>query len=276
MIDYNKNLEFSIEATSAMKDICEGLGLLGIKHFIYKRIFCNASHTLLTTAPDAYLADYFDLVRENIAGKFLYQAVVNAPFREYYFRLWPTDSSFDCVMDLNFKHNIFNGITVCYKEELYCDTYSFAFDNNTNIDYLNFFINSQQKLIKFILYFKNEAHDLIDQSEKEGRIEPPIARNPLIFNNTNIKHDINVKFSDYVDSFRLIVDLGNKKISLTARETQIARLLAQGTQIYKNIALILGIEARTVEVHIARIKLKLRCNSRTALIGLLKKNFNYV
>ncbi|WP_191906585.1 helix-turn-helix transcriptional regulator [Microbacterium lushaniae] len=57
---------------------------------------------------------------------------------------------------------------------------------------------------------------------------------------------------------------------LTSRETQVARLVADG-RANKEIAAVLGISVRTVEEHVARIRAKLGAPSRAAIGGVLSR-----
>ncbi len=267
MQNYEKNFQFSVGITPLIESICVPLiQNLGIKHFIYKRMFLDFSHIMLSTCTKEYFTDYYDLVEQDVRSKFLYSHLCQSPPKSFYYAIWPQDINFDCVMSLNYKHEVFNGITLCYRQEEYVDTYSFILPNN--IDHsstINFFLNNLDILKEFAIYFQNTAYHLIYSDIHQDKIIVPKTKRLIIFEElTHSKKSIKPLIQS-----KLI--LHNEKASLTKRETEIAYLLAHGQSTAKEIAKTINISTRTVECYIEHLKNKLKCYNKVELIRRLKE-----
>lgn len=140
----------------------------------------------------------------------------------------------------------------------YYEAFAFAstYDNSSIVE---FYLNNLDYLRNFANYFQDKAGSLIQRaSESANRIVYPDL------NTLNISKNFSQENSEYIY-------VNNKPIQLSKRELECLSFIAKGRSA-KEMAKILGISNRTVEVHIYNMKAKLNCHTKSELIDIAVKN----
>lgn len=153
---------------------------------------------------------------------------------------------------------IMNGIALVENQHQFREYYSFG-TNNPDCQIIDEYLLHKESFDTFILYFKQEAHDLIKKANDQ-RIILPYSRKEKIFidppENQNCfeidKYFLNGKYRD---------------IYLSKRQYECLKYLAQGNKI-KAVAKILAISPKTVESHLELIKRKLSCHTTSQLLDI--------
>lgn len=166
-------------------------------------------------------------------------------------------------------------MTILIDQDGYQEVFNFA-TTPENSKIYDFYFNQPQLLSQFMDYFKTQTKDIIKA----------IARSPIPLEK---KLQENIEFIKPDDFAKLSKALGseeseymmvkNKKIPLTEREAQSLSLLAQGNRT-KDIAKVLDISPRTVDIHLNKIRKKIGIKNRFELLNLwnehqitIKNNF---
>lgn len=161
--------------------------------------------------------------------------------------------------------NLNSFINLVKEKDQYIEVCGFA-SNMGNI--IGYYIDNLSLLNKFVLYFKEKAHDLIDLSCSQAVLMEHYAK---YFSNTRIIFDNSDKLSKALDLEKYHFGDKSKKEYVTFQELQCLRYLATGRS-PKEIGQILKISHRTVETHINTMKQRFGLNYKHQLIALFEKN----
>lgn len=252
-----------LTTSSDIKEICKPLFEgFGISYFRYTKIFRKGGCIWLCTNNE-WLSHYVDMgyyhdgmSEQNIdqysSGVFVWQPANNAVLK-------------DAQQNFNIDH----GVTIIDQSKDYCEMYHFA-TRQENHAITNFYINHQDILRHFILYFKDKAHKLITSLNKSKIILPisrkiktldshEFAKSPSLQN----KH----KFFESTTCQQFHLGGAYNNVYLTKREAECIAWLCKG-KTADEIGIILNISRRTVINHLHHIKEKTACHSMSQLLAL--------
>tara|TARA_R110002110_G_scaffold360053_1_gene569876 strand:- start:18957 stop:19778 length:822 start_codon:yes stop_codon:yes gene_type:complete len=159
------------------------------------------------------------------------------------------------------QFNYGNGLFIVRHFEDYSEIFGYAPPKSESIS--NIYLNHQDSLNKFNLYFKDKAHKLIEEAKNSlvftapnmllkekielDNIEPQALRRHLTTNNFSIKP--------------------GSYVALTSRQIQCFHGFLQGKTAIQTGAQ-LCISPKSVETHLHNIKKQFKCKTRSDLIGV--------
>jgi LuxR family quorum-sensing system transcriptional regulator SolR len=164
--------------------------------------------------------------------------------------IWLTKDWPEMLTDAAVNFDIANGISIVEKCYGYVDNYCFG-STVSNTAIINFYLNNLDILLGYCYDFRDRASHLLHACE----------HNKIIIPQLHVPN--NVGHPDY-----LPISIA----SLSTRERQCAMLLLSGKRI-KEIAVELGLSARTIESYINNLKNKLNCRDKVALVIRLSAMF---
>ena len=173
------------------------------------------------------------------------------------------------------QFNITHGITLIERYDEYVEFCYFATTkNNPSINH--FYVNNQDILHNFILYFKDKARKLITNMEKERFM---LKGHPLYWLTSDKNHELpdtdknliklrnntldNLKINRYYLSGKF------SHIYFSGREAQCLAFLLDGKSM-KEIANHIKISVRTVEGYVEDAKRKMGCNYKSELMEITR------
>jgi len=236
---------------SAVREICEPLGLIGITGFFFMRVYNDNSVIDLATHLE-WGTHFFSKVYDNSYEK---QAIKNHFFPSNYVSLWEHYPENIIWQEGKNFFRVGNGISIVHKHENYNEIFSF-FTDSKNFKLNEFYINNIHLLEKFILYFKDRAKQLINESEGSRLVIPSHYLGSLSNNKSS-----NPNFDHFLDS----INIGNSNELLSKRECECLYWVALG-KTAEEIGSILRCSKRTIEFHINNAKTKTNTSKITALI----------
>jgi len=156
-----------------------------------------------------------------------------------------------------------SGLEIIEWTENYCEFFSFSGPSS------EVYFIPLGTLYKFIYYFRQECHDLIqdacgDRLQLYNQINA-VCRDPIM----QLTNNATSRSSEEFDIKRYYLSGEYDGVFLTKREMDILNQIEQGG-IVKSLADILCVSPRTLEHHIANIKSKLAVSSTTALLKIAR------
>lgn len=263
LIDAHPFLTTSNDIKEICKPLFEGFD---ISYFRYVKIFRNGGCIWLCNNNE-WLSHYVDMgyyqkegmceqnIEQYSSGMFLWQPVNNT-----------------VLQDAQQNFNIDHGVTIIDQSKDYCEAYHFA-TRQENHTIKNFYINQQDILRHFILYFKDKAHKLILSLDKSKIIIPrnsdmvPLGNYEVAqYQSPQNKH----KYFENTACQQFHLGGAYDNAYLTQREAECLAWLCKG-KTTDEIGIILNISRRTVINHLNHIKEKTACHNMTQLLALGQK-----
>jgi DNA-binding CsgD family transcriptional regulator len=235
--------------------ICQPLQqLLDIRFFDYGKFLPNGDLIVLYNDPE-YVQFYLThpIYKKNKPtllkkpGKYLWNSYIDPDF----------------LADAKKKFGYDHGMTILIDQDGYQEVFNFA-TTSENAKIYDFYFNQPQLLSQFMDYFKDKTKEIIKAIARSPIILEKIPQETIEF----IKPDAFAKLSKALgneDADYMMVK--NKKIPLTEREAQSLTLLAQGKRT-KDIAKVLEISPRTVDIYLNKIRKKIGIKNRFELLNL--------
>src|SRR3990167_5468010 len=225
----------------------------GISQIVYGKYYPNGDCILLSNIGD--------WINHHLAHGYIAPAPIPAHLliKEKAYHLIPNEGSFQqAKYDLLKKFNSGQSIDFIFKNKNYYEVFCYAFQSNCK-DAVNVILNNFDSLNKFVDYFKKQS-TLSRSLAQKHKITCPLSMLGINFENKNSQ--------EYLD-----LPESNITSLLTARENQVLYHLTLG-RTAKKIADIMHLSPRTIEQHIAKIKIKSNCNSKAELIEKVIMNFS--
>lgn len=255
-IQYNK------KHAEQLYQFCEPLFTqCDIKIFGYRKFFINGEYIALCNH-HAWQEFYFKKVHDT--GKVFSTAIKNAAYKKFTYFLWPQESS-DYIISALHSFDIWNGITIYYREDDFIECFAFA-GNVSSLQIPNFIINNMQFVEQFILYLKNKAKHIINPQNKNILVK--FSNNNL----TDLTYENNIldrKTPELEQELYFVKD--DRMQKFTNKEAQCIYGLSKGLT-YKSIANELNISEKTVETHINNIRNKIGHYSKSDIARLFHEN----
>lgn len=267
---FNKSaLLYSLSSTDRVNDICKPLqNYLGIKCFGYLRLYNDCSFLTLINGHKEYITKHHETIKTQDLH-FTDTMKATSEGRPH-FLLWPKNhKKLPPILSLLNDHNIWHGLSIYYRHKEYIECFSFAFDKNDACK-SQFYLRHFQLLAKFCDYFKIQAKDLIDCSDKNklAKYQNKFDISYLVELEENRKKFL-AEISD--KQYYKLVSQSGKLVNLTKRESDCIKIFMQN-RTAKEIAATLNISPRTVEHYIESVKQKLEINYKSQLVNILQSN----
>jgi DNA-binding CsgD family transcriptional regulator len=261
--DNKKALQYALNSIPEMQELSMPLQKhLGICSFSYMRIYDDCRYLSLLNGYEEFTKTFFETIKTS--DPHFIETMRSIVHGEPQFTLWPTSrENMPPIFSLLDAHNIWHGFQISYRRDRYCELFSFTFDKSSD-DKTTFFLKNIPLLLKFTDFFRNQAGDLIDDRDKSK-----IAMFSEKFDIKAVNHEDNLQnFLNDLEKPYLLQDLSGNQISLTKRESECLKILTTN-KTAKEIANILNLSHRTVELHISNIKNKLGINYKSQLLKVL-------
>ncbi|KIE05186.1 hypothetical protein NF27_EM00120 [Candidatus Jidaibacter acanthamoeba] len=269
--------DYAIEVQSELNEICKPLEEGNIK-FAYDRIFTDYSVLTLVNYNRNWL-EFCKTIRSDAfnnhrANRLYLSEVLSTPIGKLNHFLWSTkllDGNDSMLID---KFNVGNGISFFQKKHDIIECWSFVMDCTHEQGDL-FLLDNISFLKQFILYFNHHSRSLVENLIS-SKISLPKLPKELVLSIIKQNNDQQITTKNIQIQNYSINITENNCINLTKREVECLQNLALGKSV-KEIANILGISDRTVEVHLNNIKLKSGYNHRSQLVSMyLKSDINII
>ena len=260
LYEINKSaLQYTISSSARMKELAEPLQkYMGISSFSYMRIYNDCSYLSLLNGYEEFNKAYFENIEKS--DPHFIQTMQNTLLNEPQFSIWPVDRvNLTPIFSLLEAYNIWHGFQISYRRNNYCELFSFTF-NRYSDDKTEFFLKNIPLLLKFTDYFKSHAGDLIDDSDKTKIATFPKKFSIEPINNLEVQN-----FLLELDKPFILKGNHGNIAQLTKRESECLKIFSSN-KTAKEIANILNLSSRTVELHLSNIKQKLGVNYKNELL----------
>lgn len=257
--DHNLCLSF----TADMQNICRELfNNSEISYFEYTRVYSDNTGFKIDTSGDfqSYILSndlyltYGELKNTNRYSLLTLNSSLLIP---------PSPQYTELLLEARDSFGIDNMFVITKNHTEYLEVFLYA-SNPGNISIINYYYNNIEVLEKFCLYFKNNAHQMLEILAKKD--------NRLNFDKYSEDSWENYLLSQQTDSNETPY---SNSMGISNRELQCVQLVLKGMTA-KEIALKLNISPRTVDRHIYNIKQKLNFRTRTELKQYFSEEYNYI
>jgi len=236
----------------------------GIAYFGYIKCFPDGTHICLTT--DNKWAEFF-------YKNFFSHGVFHKNFDSYVsgIMLWSfanDQTSFNAFRE---HSGVDHGITLIEKTPYACEFFTFGGEPNKP-QIINFYLNNLDVLWRHAYFFKDKGEALIKKARGDRFILPKL----VVAKPTDkiITDDLYIK-KKLVDApiHRYLITVEGTETYLTESEAKCCYHLTQGKAI-KEVAKVIGLSPKTVEHHLAHVKQKLNCATKSELINKILRHTN--
>lgn len=253
-----------LSASGLVRQICKPLQHLKIHMFTYLKIFNDGSEINLSTHPE-WIIDYYELKLYAVSA---YGKKSNG--QEKGFQWWPLESTTSVFKHGREYFDSYYGLTYCLPQADGCAFFFFS-TSSKHYAQLEFYWNNLDLLEKFSNYFCVQATSLIKECEVSRLILPTEFRQAEI---PSEKFDVLISLKYQREKFLAelqkhqpdpLFEFLKDYEPLTARERQCLDLVLKQLTAAQ-IAQQLSLSSRTVEEYLDRLKKKLQCHSKQALL----------
>lgn len=259
----NLSQHFALTTANKVNRIVKPLATeFNIKHFRYLKLYNDGSRVLLSNYSDC--------------TKFIYEQGhyknmwFDGEFPEYLtegWHVWDVMRTIHCggeisplEKEINHILDLYHGRTFVNKGVGFYEIYTFD-SNHSGIYQIDYGL-----LKHFILYFKEQAKKLIEESEKE-KIIIPLKKN-LAEHFYHPRKEKIIEFLKNTHIKRYYLDGKYSGVYLTAKEARCVYWLIQGKSA-EEISMIENNSVRTVECHLENIRKKLNCYKQIQIVHIL-------
>lgn len=244
--------DYLLTTSKIVKDICKPLfDSTDICYFHYSKLYDNAKTCILSTHPEFY--EYFWKCHQEFFKKYSENIFLNKPTSML-------------LLDNGIQFGIDRILVIVTRYKQYYELFGFG-TRPGNDSILNFYLNNMDVLKKFTLYFKEKGEALIKEAEKS--FLP--AKGYSIKEMKKFSENKQQKLCFDVKLRKIGLQTESGEVSITARELEILRLIAYGYS-GKEMANKLNVVLKTVESHVANLKLKLGYTRRSDLVECFFKS----
>ncbi len=233
----------SLESEALIKEICRPLFQHSeISYFIFARFYKDGAHICLPSNASWHKHFWDKQYHKNSNDR-----LSNG------FHFWTLNTELNKAnLEAKQFFNMDNKLDLVEEFEDYYDVFGFA-SIGESIKTLDFYLNQQEILRKFSLYFKDQAQELIKTADKkENRLY--IAEIKNLHDKNENKIDTNLR----IKKFRF----GN--IILTEKEMKVLSLVIRGRAAVE-ISQQLNVSPKTIESYVQALKNKFNCLTRAEL-----------
>ena len=256
----------------AIKSICKPLEEhFGLTSFVYRKNYYDGSEIILTNQPE-WAAHYY-------ANQELMQQGTFDKHPDTYksgFVLWSQLQGHQLILQHARQFNIDHGVTIVKKVTDGIELYFFG-TTSDRPEIVNYYLNNMDLLERFILYFKDQAADLIKLANKYRLVVFPDKFEQVKIVESDLKAIKPMMTREqFIEATRLKqyhLDGEFKGVVLSAREIDVISCLLQGMT-SEETGNTIHLSARTVEDYLAAIRNKFGVKSKSKLVQkLLQSDF---
>lgn len=245
---------FAITSSNLIKEVCAPLlNSIGITYFNYIKIYNqDCSREFLTNNPE-WIKHFYKHALYNSVGAIDVEHLLPKGFI-----LWSeVDEKDPAYLQGREYFNIDHGITFVVKRKDTTLLYVFG-SKRENHQINNFYASNIDLLQRFIHYFTDQAHHLIQEAAKNRVYLPePQKINPERVNNINVSKRMRKEFLSRATVSRYYLLNESDELYLTPKQAECASLFIKGLTA-KQIAIRMGVSYRTVEGQVQDIKSKIQ------------------
>ncbi len=247
-----------------IKEICEPLkNIFKITFFRYLRVFPDGSRIHLCNNPD-----WTETFYERELYKWAWFDNNNITSFKNKEVLWDeAELNHDNTIGLEARayFNIYHGMSMIRQQLSYYEVFDFATDSN-NLAANMFYLDNMDLFRRFMFYFKDKADILIKSAEKS-----PLKFTDLIIQNQENKIIDGKELTNFISQTEIkhyFVNTIHGDNYITPKEIECTKWLMHGKSA-EEIATIIGISKRTVEIHFDNIRQKLGCYKTSQIIKII-------
>jgi DNA-binding CsgD family transcriptional regulator len=247
-----------------LDELIEPLRVLGVSYFTYVKIIENKKCFYIGNHQEfndkffsLKLYNNFDLTNWAKASE---KGILP------YIRLWKTNTTINADK-IREELKMGMGITMYRTTKEYKEGWSFGGTHDEG-ELVNFLINNYDLLLKYILYFKSVAADIIDTSDERKLINVNLIEESVLQADKYSK--IISAFNEGLEKGKYLIESPKGQFFLTKREVDCLYFKSQGDSA-KDIARKMNISNRTVENFINNIKLKSQMTNLSETIKICQQ-----
>jgi len=248
----NKIINFYLSKSQEVRDILLPLlKILSIEDFSFYRIYANNNRIFFSNSIK-WVQNYFD--KDYFLIQDYYKIIAMPHFMPW--SVWPENDlkAHELMIDAYKNFNIGTALSIHIIKSNYIDIFSLR-STKGDQEVICRYLTNLGHIEYHIAQFLKKAEKIILEAESLHIIEVP---------KLNKSYHVNEK--------KFMDPVSGKKI-FTVREEECLREMSNG-KTAKQIADIFDISYRTVEMHIANIKLKLNVNTKSEVINKILSNEN--
>ncbi len=245
--------KFNEETAMPVEKMCEPLLKFGISNFGYVKIHQDGT-MLRLSADKEWSRKYFLSQYYNDPSFYHFEDIPENGSRVRIYTNMPTGGVYSELYD----HNIWNIYTLYERGQDSAEVWFFA-STRENTGIIDFYINHQDILERFMLHFKEQAGDLMKTNSMDALIKTELKINESKRQEESAIKDFLTQIGKYNK---------DKKLFLSGREMECVQHLMAGKST-KEIAKFLTLSPRTVEFYINNIKRKAQCKKMCQLLKIL-------
>lgn len=250
---------FLFTSSEEMNTVCQPLfDHYKIKYFNYYRYYCDGSlHGLITTPK--VMKYHFN--KEHIFSPCIHD---NISSKQFSYILMPSlnDKFSQVVYDYQSFFDLYHPIYLFEISEYYFDLFIYSYAGHPS-EAINYYLTHMDVLENFKTFFKEKAHHLMKESEKNKIILPENMHTNFRKSDT-VNHPMR-----HARKYTLECDEG--LIELSEREMDCVKCLIKGMTA-KQTAKMLSISHRTVETYRENLKRKTNVTNKYELINKFAKS----
>jgi hypothetical protein len=247
-----------------LQDICQPLfKKSGVTFFEYTRVFFDNTCINIATNQKWLVHNYTKCPMGTLIEKNLKRIPVGTT--RYIPYGYNEEDLQNPMLQQAYSFDIWNGLYIYKRYATYCECFCMA-SSKANTRIMDFYMNEQMFLERFILYFKEKAKPFIDIYDPSKRtvFQDVVTTEELIDPNGVDP------FDDITPKKFLFLNEG-EDLWLSKRESQCLCLYAYGKTV-KEIAVTLGLTPNTIQTHINSVKTKSNKLYRSDLISFFHDN----
>lgn len=251
-------IQYNYKIQNFIQKICKPLFKFNLTIFEYSHFDETGAQFYLSTHPEwheFYLKNYARSI-------FILNHLKRIISEKKQYHIWntgfpiPENSDLFEFINARSQFSMWNDFTIYQHSKNSLESWSFATKEKNDVQ-LNFYLNNFRYLERFIMFFKQQFSDVI-QDTSPARIAI-LNESFSLFNEASIQNSLcktkNKEFLEEIQLKKIRLDTPKGPIYLSCREMQCLALRSRGKKA-KEIARILKIDARTVEVYFRNIKQK--------------------
>lgn len=253
----------SVISETSIDSLCQPLLQYGVNYFLYVKRYVDGSQLEISSHPN-WSEYYYKHEFYNI-GPFKNIRRIYDSGKHFWFDRGDAFEKMYSVARESF--NIDNGYTIVKKYSDCNEFFHFA-GKAKNTGLINFYLNYNDVLERFILYFKDKYGDVINVAEKNKFI---IQYHEEQKENTELNSHTRFQLLEIAKTMPInrYFLCEHRNTYLTSREVECVKWYITGKSA-EEIAIILNISKRTVETHLEKVKKKLNCYKQSQLAGKIQ------
>lgn len=238
---------------------------LDVDGFVYFKVIINTNNYLFLCCGSPgievlHKEYFFDTELQNMIANEYTPFLQTLCLQKKLFNIYPNEDNDTTLLRILRAHKIMHLCSINFKEVNYIESFCFLIQESTQ-HYIELFLERMPVLSKFVDHLKSNYGEIL-YSTQHKFAKQCWSLNCNLNDQQMIELESRKKFFNYIAQANAKVErLG----ALSTREHQCLELILKG-RTAKEIATILNISVRTVEIHMRNLKLKTGCRHKSELI----------